>query len=347
MEIGAVPTLSRKKKSAASVDSHLFLPGFIGYMRKFLLDNIEVLPLITPVGTPKRIVSENSAYTFKSSSGYVAVSSNQDDEKLDIQFVFRTAEANGLILFNGQPGKDFIALELLHGNLQYISDMGNGAQIISSSTLKPLNDNLWHNVHVAETSRSHHMFIVDGRKFLAEGPKKKFSLDLDGPLFIGGVPMKTLLVLPRMVRSQTGFMGCLAEIKIGGRVVDLVTEGQDIEGVARGCEEPKSECHSSLCKHGGKCVRQWSGFGCDCDMTSFSGSNCSKCKCVTSAKLDYLHQSHISLIIARTLFVPKYGNFGWFWSHKSKSVANSLFYSQNVGVARYLGSDVIREVRIG
>lgn len=43
---------------------------------------------------------------------------------IHIDFMFRTREANGLILFNGGKKEDFVAVELVDGHINYIVNVG-------------------------------------------------------------------------------------------------------------------------------------------------------------------------------------------------------------------------------
>jgi len=40
--------------------------------------------------------------------------------------------------------------------------------------------------------------------------------------------------------------------------------------------EANQRCTSDSCSNGGSCVEQWSGPGCDCEMTSYTGPTCAQ-----------------------------------------------------------------------
>ena len=44
--------------------------------------------------------------------------------EIDIFFKFKTSEENGLILYNAGKKKDYIAVELVKGHIQYTLNMG-------------------------------------------------------------------------------------------------------------------------------------------------------------------------------------------------------------------------------
>lgn len=43
---------------------------------------------------------------------------------IHIDFMFRTREPNGLILFNGGKKEDFVAVELVEGHINYVVNVG-------------------------------------------------------------------------------------------------------------------------------------------------------------------------------------------------------------------------------
>lgn len=46
---------------------------------------------------------------------------------IHIDFMFRTREANGLIMFNGGRKEDYVAVELVDGHINYIVNVGDGS----------------------------------------------------------------------------------------------------------------------------------------------------------------------------------------------------------------------------
>ncbi|ERL83793.1 hypothetical protein D910_01035, partial [Dendroctonus ponderosae] len=45
---------------------------------------------------------------------------------IHIDFMFKTREANGLIIFNGGKKNDFVAVELVSGHINYVVNVGDG-----------------------------------------------------------------------------------------------------------------------------------------------------------------------------------------------------------------------------
>ncbi|KAG5830382.1 hypothetical protein ANANG_G00309990 [Anguilla anguilla] len=91
------------------------------------------------------------------------------------------------------------------------------------------------------------------------------SLDLTGPLLLGGVPD-----LPEdfPVRSRD-FVGCMSNLTIDSEPVDMagfIANNGTTAGFVKGGTE-------NLCQNGGLCVNQWNTYSCSCPLT-YGGKNC-------------------------------------------------------------------------
>nr|XP_057933071.1 cadherin EGF LAG seven-pass G-type receptor 1 isoform X1 [Doryrhamphus excisus] len=97
---------------------------------------------------------------------------------------------------------------------------------------------------------------------------QKKSLDLTGPLLLGGVPN-----LPEdfPVRNRH-FVGCMRNLSIDSRPVDMASYIAN-NGTAAGCPAKRNFCTPSVCQNGGVCVSKWNTYSCDCP-TGYGGKNC-------------------------------------------------------------------------
>ena len=87
--------------------SPLFLSTFNSFFRCFFLQN-------TFIGLPQM-----KAYN-----------------SINIRFMFRTFEENGLLLYNASKASDFISVELVGGRLKYMLNLGYGHISITVSCIK-------------------------------------------------------------------------------------------------------------------------------------------------------------------------------------------------------------------
>uniref|UniRef100_A0A672MRU0 Cadherin, EGF LAG seven-pass G-type receptor 2 n=1 Tax=Sinocyclocheilus grahami TaxID=75366 RepID=A0A672MRU0_SINGR len=100
------------------------------------------------------------------------------------------------------------------------------------------------------------------------GSKK--SLDLTGPLLLGGVPK-----LPEEFRVRSRqFVGCMKDLRIDQRHIDMAGFIAN-NGTLAGCSAKRHFCSTNPCLNGGGCVNLWGSFRCDCPL-GFGGRNCEK-----------------------------------------------------------------------
>uniref|UniRef100_A0A7N6BVK9 Cadherin EGF LAG seven-pass G-type receptor 1a n=1 Tax=Anabas testudineus TaxID=64144 RepID=A0A7N6BVK9_ANATE len=219
-----------------------------------------------------------------------------------VSFMFATRERNALLLYNGRFNEkhDFIALEIIDEQIQLTFSGGETKTTVSPYIPGGVSDGQWHSVQlhyynkpnigrlgiphgpsgekvavVAVDDCDISMAIRFGKQIgnyscAAQGTQtgQKKSLDLTGPLLLGGVPN-----LPEdfPVRNRD-FVGCMRNLSIDSKAIDMASYIAN-NGTTAGCPAKKNFCTKDVCQNGGVCVSKWNTYSCDCP-TGYGGKNC-------------------------------------------------------------------------
>uniref|UniRef100_W5KPZ0 Cadherin EGF LAG seven-pass G-type receptor 1 n=1 Tax=Astyanax mexicanus TaxID=7994 RepID=W5KPZ0_ASTMX len=219
-----------------------------------------------------------------------------------LSFMFATRERNALLLYNGRFNEkhDFIAVEIVDEQIQLTFSAGESKTTVSPFVAAGVSDGQWHTVWLHYYNKPN-----IGRLGLPHGPSeekvavvavddcdvalavrfggqignytcaargtqtgKKKSLDLTGPLLLGGVPD-----LPEdfPIRNRD-FVGCMRNLIIDSKPLDMATFIAN-NGTAAGCPAKSDFCSRSVCHNGGVCVNKWNTHACSCPL-GYGGKNC-------------------------------------------------------------------------
>uniref|UniRef100_A0A8C3B025 Cadherin EGF LAG seven-pass G-type receptor 1 n=1 Tax=Cyclopterus lumpus TaxID=8103 RepID=A0A8C3B025_CYCLU len=219
-----------------------------------------------------------------------------------VSFTFATRERNALLLYNGRFNEkhDFIALEIIDEQVQLTFSGGETKTTVSPYIPGGVSDGQWHSVQlhyynkpnigrlgiphgpseekvavVAVDDCDISMAIRFGKQIgnyscAAQGTQtgQKKSLDLTGPLLLGGVPN-----LPEdFPVGNRDFVGCMRNLSIDSKPIDMASYVAN-NGTEAGCPAKKNFCMDDLCQNGGVCVSRWDTHSCDCP-TGYGGKNC-------------------------------------------------------------------------
>ncbi|KAK3926655.1 Neurexin-3, partial [Frankliniella fusca] len=214
---------------------------------------------------------------FKSKHTFVGLPTLKAYSVTNIYFQFKTRQANGILLYNGGRDHDFLAVELISGHVHFIFDLGDGPVRLHDNAHQALNDNRWHSVTISRPGPHEHSLLVDEAFSSVTSKGKNENLDLDGLLYVGGLPEELFSRLPRQVTAHQGFEGCLASLDLNGESPNLVADAAiPSQQVSEGCAGQSTRCSQSVCANRGVCVQQWNSYACDCDLTSYTGPSCSE-----------------------------------------------------------------------
>ncbi|NXI34695.1 CELR2 protein, partial [Galbula dea] len=246
-----------------------------------------------------------------------------------LALTFATKERDGLLLYNGRFNErhDFVALEIVEEQVQLTFSAGEATTTVSPFVPGGVSDGQWHRVQLHYYNKP-----VLGRSGLPQGPSdqkvavvtvddcdtgmalrfgtslgnyscaaqgtqsgSKKSLDLTGPLLLGGVP-----TLPESfpIRSRH-FVGCMRHLHIDQRPIDMAAFIAN-NGTLPGCPAKKTLCDANTCHNGGTCVHEWDTFSCHCPL-GFGGKTCQEEMANPQRFLGSSHMSWSGLALPITL----------------------------------------------
>ncbi|XP_051890612.1 cadherin EGF LAG seven-pass G-type receptor 2-like isoform X2 [Pristis pectinata] len=249
-----------------------------------------------------------------------------------ISLTFATKEKNALLLYNGRFNEkhDFIALEIINEQIQFTFSAGESTTMVTPFIPGGVSDGQWHTVQLQYYNKP-----VIGKSGVPQGPSEqkvavvtvddcdtsvalrfgrfignyscsaqgtqsgsKKSLDLTGPLLLGGVPN-----LPEDFPLQNHeFMGCMKNLLIDNQQIDMADFIAN-NGTVSGCSAKWNFCDSNTCKNGGTCVNRWETFSCECPL-GFGGKNCEQ---VMASPQRFLGNSLVSWSnLVSTITLPWY-----------------------------------------
>uniref|UniRef100_A0A672NJX6 Cadherin EGF LAG seven-pass G-type receptor 1-like n=1 Tax=Sinocyclocheilus grahami TaxID=75366 RepID=A0A672NJX6_SINGR len=219
-----------------------------------------------------------------------------------LSFTFATRERNALLLYNGRFNErhDFIAIEIIEEQIQLTFSAGETKTTVTPFVAGGVSDGKWHRVHLHYYNKPN-----IGRLGIPHGPSEekvavvavdecdvamalrfggqignyscaargtqtgqKKSLDLTGPLLLGGVPN-----LPEDFTVQNrDFVGCIRNLTIDSKPIDMASFIAN-NGTLAGCAAKHDFCSQVVCQNGGVCVNRWNTHTCNCPL-GYGGKNC-------------------------------------------------------------------------
>ncbi|XP_029975271.1 agrin isoform X4 [Salarias fasciatus] len=228
-----------------------------------------------PAGRGGSVCEKVIKYFIPSFGGqsYLAFQTMSAYHTVRIAMEFRASEMTGLLLYNGQDGKkDFISLALVNGRVELRFNTGSGTGTVVSKVL--VSQGRWHQL-VVTRNRRNAMLSVDNEPHIeGESPRGTDGLNLDTPLFIGGVPEEMKQDVRERTSVASGLIGCIRVLDVNNRVLNLQESGGDsLYGSGVG-ECGNNPCVPSPCKNGAACqVKEAEMFHCKCHK-GFWGPTC-------------------------------------------------------------------------
>ncbi|XP_028603460.2 cadherin EGF LAG seven-pass G-type receptor 1 isoform X2 [Podarcis muralis] len=254
-----------------------------------------------PAGEYERPYCEMTTRSFPPES-FVTFKGLRQRFHFTVSLMFATRERNALLLYNGRFNEkhDFIALEIIEEQIQLTFSAGETTTTVAPFVPGGVSDGQWHSVQVQYYNKPN-----IGRLGIPHGPSgekvavvtvddcdttvavrfgsfignyscaaqgtqtgSKKSLDLTGPLLLGGVPN-----LPEdFPVHNRQFIGCMRNLSIDSKPIDMASFIAN-NGTLAGCLAQKNYCTTNWCQNGGTCVNKWNTYACECPL-QYGGKNC-------------------------------------------------------------------------
>ncbi|XP_061457671.1 basement membrane-specific heparan sulfate proteoglycan core protein isoform X5 [Rhineura floridana] len=191
--------------------------------------------------------------------------------ELRVDIEIKPLSPDGLILFSGGDGSpvaDFVSLNMVHGHLEFRYELGSGTAILQST--KPLELEQWHKITAERLNKDGTLQVNDERPIKRSSPGKSQGLNLRTSMYLGGVD--DIIKLPAAVNISSHFYGCIGEVSINGKKVDISYSFLESRGISQ-CFD-SSPCDRRPCQHGGKCLLTGEyEFQCLC-LDGYKGEHC-------------------------------------------------------------------------
>ncbi|XP_008334908.1 pikachurin [Cynoglossus semilaevis] len=126
---------------------------------------------------------------------------------------FKSTAKDGLLLWRGdspmRPNSDFLSMGLQDGALIFSYNLGSGAaNIVVNGTF---NDGKWHRVKAAREGQSGKLTVDDYGAKTGRSPGKMRQLNINGPLYVGGM---TEIALHTNRQYIGGLVGCVSHFTL-------------------------------------------------------------------------------------------------------------------------------------
>jgi dystroglycan 1 len=195
--------------------------------------------------------------------------------ELQLSLVFKAKSVeDALLLYDASSSdgnSDYISLAIKDGYVVFQFDTGSEPAIIKSNELVRVGE--WTTVSLERNQRDGSLTIDDRYTVKGSSPGDTVGLNLKTPLYVGGVNHSLVRVAPS-VGVTAGFSGCIAQLKIGSTMMNLIQSAIEFRDVTE-CDNGRPRpCASAPCQNRGTC-QQLVGdqFVCHCPL-GYAGTLC-------------------------------------------------------------------------
>ncbi|KAK5864266.1 hypothetical protein PBY51_001220 [Eleginops maclovinus] len=207
-------------------------------------------------------------------------------DDLRVELEFKPMRANGLMFFCGgrkMKVEDFVSVSMVDGHVEFRYELGTGQAVLRSAD--PVSLGQWHRVVAERIKRAGVLQVDRGPMERKTSPGKAQGLNIHTHMFLGGVP--TTDILPKPANISHMFQGCIGEVSINNKKVDLSYSFTESRGVS-GCVD-SSPCDRRPCLNAGTCMSSAEyEYQCLC-RDGFDGERCEVVKEACQNNLQCLH----------------------------------------------------------
>ncbi|CAM4577609.1 unnamed protein product [Lepidochelys kempii] len=191
--------------------------------------------------------------------------------ELRLEVEFKPLSPSGLVLFSGGSGapvEDFVSLAMASGHVEFRYELGSGMAVLQST--EPLALGQWHKVSAERINKDGTLQVDSSKPVKRSSPGKSQGLNLRTPMYLGGVDKS--VTLPAAASISSSFHGCIGEVSINGKKVDISYSFLQSRGITQ-CYD-SSPCDRRPCLHGAACMPTGEyEFHCLC-QDGFRGNRC-------------------------------------------------------------------------
>ncbi|XP_076459006.1 uncharacterized protein LOC143292527 isoform X2 [Babylonia areolata] len=230
----------------------------------------QTFPTLPPT-TQRPIQPRTSSVTIVQRGVYMPISDFDLRSGSTITFNFKTINQNGLLLFAGEAGGQYMALELVDGRLYFVKNFGR-EDTRTALSQRIVADGQPHEVSIRFYDRHVDLRVDDVRERVDLSRRETLPTNM-GTVYVGGYRYQQL---PWRVWSRESYLGCLSDLRMNGRMVDFEEYVKRMFGrVVRRCQAMPQNCARSQPCANGLCRDSMTDFLCDCSRTGFRGERCS------------------------------------------------------------------------
>ncbi|XP_064459482.1 basement membrane-specific heparan sulfate proteoglycan core protein-like isoform X3 [Ornithodoros turicata] len=204
---------------------------------------------------------------------YPTPSGAQSSLKFDMKFKPNKLDDCLLMYCAQYPDKsgDFTSIGIKDGHLEFRYDAGTGMAVITHPEKLQADD--WVTVSASRSAQEGSLVLNDGYKVTGRSPGAAMGVNLNIPMYVGGVDKDKIKVHPGAGVSK-GFDGCISSIEVNNHNVDLIQAVVDASNVADcGGTTP---CAKSPCQNNAMCIERGPGpndYDCVCKR-GYTGLRC-------------------------------------------------------------------------